>query len=86
MEKNDVLYVYVRQPVEILEWRIYTRWGEEVFAAEHVYAGYPEYRSATGWDGTIHGRPARPDVYMWWLQYRCGRQIVFKKGDVTLLR
>ncbi len=84
--KNDVLYVYAINPVRILRWRIYDRWGNLVFAADDFRAGYPLQHSEIGWDGTIHGQPARSDVYVWWLEVQCGRYVVFRKGDVTLIR
>ncbi len=85
--KNDVLYVYTLQPVEIKEWRIYTRWGEEVFSVRDVpVIGFPYFRTVEGWNGSVGGQPARSDVYVWWLRFRCGRVEVLKKGDVTLLR
>ncbi len=84
--KNDVLYVYALNPVLIRSWQIYTRWGERVFSAENIRAGYPLRHSVVGWDGTIRGKPARPDVYVWWLEVQCGKHILFKKGDVTLIR
>ncbi len=85
-DKNDVLYVYAINPVRILRWRIYDRWGNLVFAADDFRAGYPLQHSEVGWDGTIHGQPARSDVYVWWLEIQCGRYVVFRKGDVTLIR
>ncbi len=86
--KNDVLYVYGAVPAVVEEFRIYTRWGEEVFVMEDVPLIPAEgtFRSATGWDGTLRGQPLRPDVYVYALQVRCGRYTYFYKGDVTLFR
>ncbi len=84
--KNDVLYIYAITPVIIREWKIYDRWGKPVFEARNLPAGYPLFRSAKGWDGTVHGKPARPDVYMYYYEVECGRRRYFYKGDVTLIR
>ncbi len=86
--KNDVLYVYGAVPAVVEELRIYTRWGEEVFAMEDVSFVPAEgiFRSAVGWDGTVKGQPLRSDVYVYYLQVRCGRRTYFYKGDVTLFR
>jgi|GEM_PF-989283 len=74
---NDVLYVrsYV---VESLEFFIYDRWGKRVFSTTDLNRG---------WDGTIDGVPAPPDVYSYFLKYRCvdGEEYT-RSGNVTLLR
>lgn len=58
--------------------RVFNRFGEEVYFGESLEAG---------WDGTYKGRPAELGVYFWEMSYidRFGKE-GFKKGDVTLLR
>lgn len=59
--------------------RIYTRWGERI---------YETTDPAAGWDGTVNGKAATSDVYVWSLtaynQY--GMAPYELKGHVTLVR
>lgn len=74
---NDVLYVrsFV---IESLEFSIYDRWGKRIFTTNDINRG---------WDGTINGVPAQPDVYNYLLKYRCVTGEDYSRtGNVTLLR
>ena len=87
---NDTLYVYGVRPGEVVEWRIYDRWGQEVFRAADipiVWSGR-SFRSLVGWSGrhAEHSEVLRTDVYVYWVAIRCGRRTYFYRGDVTLLR
>ncbi len=64
--------------VEVLDLRIFNRWGEQVF----VFS--PNQQT---WDGRINGQPAPSDVYAYLVVVRFanGEEQTFK-GDVTLLR
>lgn len=57
---------------------IYNRWGELIFTTKDLN---------TGWDGTIDGEMAKPDVYVWKAQgkYTNGKSFELA-GDVTLIR
>ncbi|GAA0523619.1 PKD domain-containing protein [Chitinophaga japonensis] len=58
--------------------RIYNRWGEEIHASI-------DFRN--GWDGTIRGRPAPVDTYIWILRGKdLNGQTILRKGTVTLVR
>ncbi len=87
---NEKLYIYTfGSKVEVLEWKIYTRWGEEVFSWKGtIPLGAPH--SPVGWDGThrTSGEVLRPDVYVYYIRYRCPetREVFTIRGDVTLLR
>jgi gliding motility-associated-like protein len=58
--------------------RVFNRWGEEVYYGETL---------ETGWNGTWKGSPAEFGVYYWQISFidRFGKE-GFIKGDVTLLR
>jgi gliding motility-associated-like protein len=78
---NDILYVRGNVITE-LYFAIYNRWGELVFETSD---------QNIGWDGTFKGRQLSPDVYGYYLRYKCiGQNIddkpIFKKGNVTLIR
>lgn len=66
--------------VEILEFSVYSRWGELMFQA---------IRSTDRWDGTtMNGTEAPSDVYVYVTRYKVADETEEKsqKGDVTLLR
>ena len=58
--------------------RIFNRWGEEIHSST-------DFRN--GWDGTIKGRPAPVDTYIWILRGKdLNGQTILRKGTVTLVR
>lgn len=74
---NDELKV-LGGAIDEMEFRVYNRWGEEVF-----YSDNPAY----GWDGAFRGQPLPPDVYGYYLEVRCFNGDLFQdKGNITLLR
>ncbi len=58
--------------------RVFNRWGEEVFFTTNL---------ETGWDGTNHKKPADMGTYFWEISFkdRFGKDGNMK-GDVTLIR
>ncbi len=72
---NDRFAPIYPEAIEITRFRVYNRWGQLVF--EHP---------VPIWDGTVGGRPAPADVYLWQLHYRFNGQEKVLKGEVTLLR
>ncbi|MBN8681488.1 MAG: gliding motility-associated C-terminal domain-containing protein [Chitinophagales bacterium] len=66
--------------LEVLELRIYARWGELVFQG---------FNNTETWDGlTLNGTDAVGDVYAYTLEYRLPneQQVRLLKGEVTLIR
>jgi len=64
---------------EEVEFMIYNRWGEEVFATKDI-------RNLC-WDGKHRGKELPPDVYGYYLRVQCPNQeAVEKQGNITLLR
>jgi gliding motility-associated-like protein len=68
-------------PVGIVDYkyfRIYNRWGAEIYSSTDFRAG---------WDGYFKGMPAPIDTYIWILEGvdYTGKEIT-KKGTVTLIR
>jgi gliding motility-associated-like protein len=62
---------------------IYDRWGVKVFEADHFAPADP----GTGWDGTMHGQPAPPGVYVYYAEMQCpGGGVFIMKGTVVLIR
>jgi gliding motility-associated-like protein len=61
-----------------MTWRIYDRWGNQVFATADPNEG---------WDGTFNGRLLAQDVYHYTVQIVfSSKEKLVKKGDITLLR
>lgn len=76
---NDVfLPLYDCPAVSNYEFRIYNRWGREVFKTIIPTAG---------WDGKVEDEPGVSDVYVYVVSYRTIDNVAVEKhGDVTLLR
>lgn len=77
--KNDVFRLIGSKFHHLLEFRIYNRWGQQVF-----YTATKEQ----GWDGTFNGVPQDMGVYYYTII--CARPGYFEnivyKGEVTLIR
>ena len=75
--ENDTLFVRGR-PAYQIEFRIFNRWGENVFYSNDL---------KKGWDGTYKGEKLPPDVYDYYLLVNCidetKKQI---QGNITLLK
>ncbi len=72
---GDVLMVH--------SFRIYERWGGEVFSATNIGSN----RAELGWDGELNGRPAPVGVYLWVMDasFLVGTREV-RRGAVNLVR
>jgi gliding motility-associated-like protein len=81
--RNDYLTVYGGPEVAMIgTFRIYDRWGGEVFVGRDLAPG-----GQTGWDGRVAGESAPAGVYTWYavVRYQDGQEEV-RKGDVWLMR
>lgn len=75
---NDVFKVVPFEGFEMVHSLvIYNRWGQRIYAGSGPKAG---------WDGTVDGKPAPADVYVWILQADCGGVLGRLVGDVALIR
>lgn len=75
---NDVFGVENFKFERLLEFRVFDRWGKQVFNTTNP---------SEGWDGTVNGSPASQDVYYYIIRLGYGDDTVETyKGDVTLLR
>jgi gliding motility-associated-like protein len=62
---------------------IYNRWGQKVFERTNVDVNAQNQ----GWDGTLNGDLLSPDTFVYTMEATCDNgEIVFFKGDVTLIR
>jgi gliding motility-associated-like protein len=76
---NDYLYPNNAIKALNLDFKVYNRWGQLVFASH-------DWRQK--WDGKIGGVLQASGVYVWYLRYthRDTGQKVFQKGTTTLIR
>lgn len=76
---NDVFRILHDPKIETRSLQIYNRWGSLIFDASP---------GNFFWDGTVQGRPAPSDVYVYLLEYQAAGENAPSrvKGDVTLLR
>lgn len=78
-EANDRFAPVELIGAQVLQFKIYNRWGQVVYDD-------PEYRDG-GWDGTVNGEPQNRDVYIYVLEYQFpGEPVQVERGEVTLLR
>lgn len=78
--KNDLFHVMIgrNKLAKLQEFKIYDRWGKEIFATKDIL---------DGWDGKYKGTESDPGVYFYQIRiaYPTGRT-AYLKGDVTLIR
>ncbi len=79
--RNDFFRVVAwGDPIAVTQFRVYDRWGREVWAANGANA-------LTGWDGTLNGAPAEMGVYFYVFEGTLPSGVTTaQQGDVTLLR
>lgn len=77
-DRNDVFKVIAVGIIEFKYFKIYNRWGQQVYETSDP---------SRGWDGTFHGKKQPPDVYVWTTSARdyLGH-VIFRKGFVMLVR
>jgi len=78
-DANDVFVPLTLEADEVLEFRIYNRWGQEIYNGD---------KSVQGWDGTFNNVEQPMEVYIYRLSYqrRSATKPVHLRGQVTLIR
>ena len=80
---NDKLVVQGKGIKVVKSFRIFSRWGQVVFERDNFPANDPSF----GWDGTIKGVPASPDVYVYTCEVTCENDVTFEyKGNTTIIK
>jgi gliding motility-associated-like protein len=76
--RNDVFQIRNLKYQRVIEFRVFNRWGQEVFSTTD---------GAKGWDGTFKGTPQEVGVYHYLIRITTpeGKMRSYK-GDVTLIR
>ena len=77
--KNDMFKVAGYDNLSFFRFRIYNRWGAEVFLSSS---------QEKGWNGLLNGQPQPPGLYVWMLEYKkkYSYPTFLRKGTVTLIR
>lgn len=81
---NDIFQPVFKFPnsTTIKEFRIYDRWGVQVYQRFDGAIG-----EIFGWDGTSNGEKMNPGVYIYWIQFAGEDSVIkVKAGDVILVR
>jgi gliding motility-associated-like protein len=81
---NDVFFVQANEEiVAVSAMRVFDRWGDVLFEKFDALPNDPD----AGWDGTFHGQPMNPDVFVYWIEVLTVKgQTITLTGDVTILR
>lgn len=83
--QNDVFTPRGTGMARIGSLKIFNRWGELVFERRNFMAN--DRSPSGGWDGTVKGKPAPADVYVYMVEFICENAIIIPvKGNVTLIR
>ncbi|MGB8194429.1 MAG: PKD domain-containing protein [Chitinophagaceae bacterium] len=81
--QNDLFLVRGRGIERVHSIRIFNRWGEVVFEKRNFMANDP----ASGWNGTVKGKPADQDVYVYVIELICENATIIPfRGNVALIR
>lgn len=80
---NDKLYPRGTGIYTIKSFKIFNRWGEQVYEAVNFAAN----DEGKGWNGTYNGKPLNPDVYVYMIEVICNNKNVMGfKGNVSLIK
>jgi gliding motility-associated-like protein len=75
---NDVLRPIFYHVTSLRYFKIYNRWGQQVFETSVL---------GKGWDGTLNGSPQPPETYSWVLECTAKTgELVNKSGRSLLIR
>jgi gliding motility-associated-like protein len=80
---NDYFYPRGKGLYNIQSMTIFNRWGQLVFQRKN----FPANSESMGWDGTINGKAAPVDAYVYIVEVICNNaQVIALHGNVTLIR
>ncbi|MGK2863841.1 MAG: gliding motility-associated C-terminal domain-containing protein, partial [Chitinophagaceae bacterium] len=76
---NDFLYPNNALKADNLEFKVFNRWGQQVFSTRNWQ---------DKWDGSFKGIQQNPGVFVWFLSYilRGTEKKIFRKGTTMLIR
>ena len=75
---NNIVYVRGLGIKKLRQFRIFNRWGEEIFFTDDLH---------TGWDGTIGGKIQNQDTYSYYVEAEMfDGSVKTKKGNIVLIK
>lgn len=75
---NDVIYVKGWYLQELVEFKVFNRWGEMVFSTTNI---------DEGWDGTFNGQLQKTDIYVYKIKaLGVDGNVVHKEGYINLIK
>ncbi len=78
--QNDFFSFPIKEHEKIEFFKIYDRWGNNVFSKTHVTKDF------TGWDGKMNGNYVGPGVYIYLLAYKTESSLlIYRTGSITLV-
>ena len=80
---NDYLLVHGQEGITIESFKLFNRWGENIFESSEITLNNPK----NTWDGTYKGQPLNTGVYVWVLKvsFADGTTDILK-GSTSLIR
>jgi len=77
-EVNDEFRVRSSGMINLIHFRVFDRWGNQVFETENINEG---------WNGKYKDELVNPNVYVWYVRASCPNgEVVDLKGNVTAIR
>jgi gliding motility-associated-like protein len=73
---NDVLKPKAFFRIDEISFKIFNRWGKEVFSSASLHKG---------WDGKYNNQQAPPGLYSWTIKYKRNDKLYQQKGSVLLI-
>ncbi len=74
---NDEFFIRLEGSYDEFNFKIFNRWGEEVFYSEDL---------SKGWDGKYKGAAQSTDVLGYNLEVKCSEESVQKSGTITIIK
>jgi len=81
---NDILLVHGQSNIKVKYFRLFDRWGEEVFTALDFFVNDP---NVLGWDGFFKGQAMNSGTFTWIMEVEyLDQQSELFRGSTTLMR
>ena len=78
---NNLLRIDTSEPVEVISFKVFDRWGNLVYTREN----FNSFDSDYGWDGRFDGGETRSGVFVFHALLRINQTRISRIGDVTVI-
>jgi len=80
---NSRFNIYHSGSIELIDFKIYSRWGELIFNNNNIEVNSP----SDGWDGSYLGSMLEQGVYVYFIAFKNENdETIYLNGDITLIR